>query len=103
MTQSGHRPFCWHCAVVVPWCARVLPSAQGATPMRRRNFIAGLASTAAAWPVAAFAQQPRKLPTIGFLGANNATFARSSTDAFVQRLRELGWIENQNVAIEYRW
>jgi putative tryptophan/tyrosine transport system substrate-binding protein len=38
-----------------------------------------------------------------FLGANNATFARSSIDAFVQRLRELGWIENQTVAIEYRW
>jgi hypothetical protein len=49
------------------------------------------------------AQQPRKLPTIGFLGANNASFELASTDAFVQRLRELGWIENQTVAIEYRF
>jgi putative tryptophan/tyrosine transport system substrate-binding protein len=37
------------------------------------------------------------------MGANNATFERASTDAFVQRLRELGWIENRTVAIEYRW
>jgi putative ABC transport system substrate-binding protein len=62
-----------------------------------------LAGAAAAWPLAARAQQPGKLPTIGFLGANNATFERASTDAFVQRLRELGWIENRTVAIEYRW
>jgi putative tryptophan/tyrosine transport system substrate-binding protein len=71
--------------------------------MRRRNFIAGLATTSVTWPLAARAQQPRKLPTIGFLGADNATFARSSIDAFEQRLRELGWIENQTVAIEHRW
>ena len=43
------------------------------------------------------------MPTIGFLGANNASFAIASIDAFVQRLRELGWIENRTVAIEYRW
>src|SRR5262252_2163880 len=60
--------------------------------MRRREFIILLGSTAA-WPVAASAQQAAKLPTIGFLGANNETFERASTDAFVQRLRELGWIE----------
>jgi putative ABC transport system substrate-binding protein len=70
--------------------------------LRRRQFITLLAG-AAAWPLAARAQQPGKLPTIGFLGANNATFERASTDAFVQRLRELGWIENRTVAIEYRW
>src|SRR5262249_45835960 len=58
---------------------------------------------AAAWPIAARAQQPGKLPTIGFLGANTASTQRRSTDAFVQRLRELGWIENRTVAIEYRW
>jgi putative tryptophan/tyrosine transport system substrate-binding protein len=69
--------------------------------MRRREFIILLGG--AAWPLAAWAQQPRKLPTIGFLGANNATFQRLSTDTFVQRLRELGWIENQTVAIDYRW
>ncbi len=70
--------------------------------MRRREFIT-LLGGAAGWPIAAHAQQPTKLPTIGFLGANNATFERASTDAFVQRLRELGWIENRTIAIEYRW
>jgi putative tryptophan/tyrosine transport system substrate-binding protein len=68
----------------------------------RRKLLAAFAG-AAAWPIAARAQQAGKLPTIGFMGANNATFERVSTDAFVQRLRELGWIENRTVAIEYRW
>jgi putative ABC transport system substrate-binding protein len=71
--------------------------------MRRREFIKVIAGSAAAWPLAARAQQAAKLPTIGFLGANNASFAMASIDAFVQRLRELGWIENRTVAIEYRW
>jgi ABC-type uncharacterized transport system substrate-binding protein len=71
--------------------------------MKRRQFITLLGGGAAAWPLVARAQQPTKLPTIGFLGANNATFERASTDAFVQRLRELGWIENRTIAIEYRW
>src|SRR6516164_6686400 len=71
--------------------------------MRRREFIALLGSGVAGWPLALRAQQAAKLPTIGFLGANNASFERGSTDAFVQRLRELGWIENRTVTIEYRW
>src|SRR6516162_7680463 len=71
--------------------------------VRRRTFITLLGGAAAAWPLAARAQQPGKLPTIGFMGANNVTWERASTDAFVQRLRELGWIENRTVAIEYRW
>jgi putative ABC transport system substrate-binding protein len=71
--------------------------------MRRREFIALLGSGVAGWPLALRAQQAAKLPTIGFLGANNASFERGSTDAFVQRLRELGWIDNRTVAIEYRW
>src|SRR5215510_215592 len=69
---------------------------------RRREFIT-LLGGAVAWPLAARAQQAPKLPTIGFLGANTASFERASTDAFLQRLRELGWIENRTVAIEYRW
>jgi hypothetical protein len=69
----------------------------------RREFITLVGGAAAAWPLAARAQQTGKLPTIGFLGANNASFERASTDAFVQRLRELGWIEGHNLAIEYRW
>src|SRR6266487_5867904 len=70
--------------------------------MKRREFIT-LIGGAAAWPLAASAQQVPKLPTIGFMGASTASFERASTDAFVQRLRELGWIENRTVAIEYRW
>ena len=71
--------------------------------MKRREFITLLGGAGAAWPIAARAQRPGKLPTIGFQGANTASSQRTSVDAFVQRLRELGWIENQTVAIEYRW
>jgi putative ABC transport system substrate-binding protein len=55
------------------------------------------------WPVAARAQQAAKLPTIGFLGATTPSAQSQWTAAFVERLRELGWIEGRNVAIEYRW
>jgi putative ABC transport system substrate-binding protein len=67
--------------------------------VRRREFIA---LAAAAWPLAARAQQVGKLPTIGYLGADASAFS-PWTAAFVARLRELGWIENRNIAIEYRW
>ena len=70
--------------------------------MRRREFLGALGG-AAAWPLAAHAQQPRKLPTIGFLGATTASGASQWAAAFVQRLRELGWIEGRTIAIEYRW
>ena len=70
--------------------------------MRRRDFIKIISSSAAAWPLAASAQQAGKLPTIGFLGTD-ATGWRPWTDAFVARLRELGWIDGQTIAIEYRW
>jgi len=69
--------------------------------VRRREFITLLGSAAAAWPLAARAQQ--KLPTIGFLGTTTASAWGPWTAAFVQRLRELGWIEGRNLAIEYRW
>jgi len=72
----------------------------GVRPMRRRDFIT-LLGGAAAWPLVARAQQPGK--TIGFLGANSPSLQSQWTAAFVQRLRELGWIEGRNVAIEYRW
>ncbi len=71
--------------------------------MRRRAFIALLASAATPWPVAARAQQAAKLPTVGFLGASTPATWASWIGAFVQRLRELGWIEGRTVAIEYRW
>jgi len=70
--------------------------------MRRRTFIEGIAVLAAAWPLAARAQQPGKLPTIGFLGTEASVWS-PYTAAFVQRLRELGWIEGRTIAIEYRW
>jgi putative ABC transport system substrate-binding protein len=70
--------------------------------MRRREFILALGG-AAAWPLAARAQQPAKLPTVGFLGTGSRSSWGLWTDAFVARLRELGWIEGRTVAIEYRW
>ena len=70
--------------------------------MRRREFITLLGGAAAAWPLAARAQQPSS-PTIGYLGATTAAAERSRTDAFVQRLDQLGWIDGHTVAIEYRW
>jgi putative ABC transport system substrate-binding protein len=69
--------------------------------MRRREFIT-LVGSAAAWPFVARAQ-PAKLPTIGFLGAGTAATWITWTAAFVQRLSELGWVENRTVRIEYRW
>jgi len=71
--------------------------------IRRREFITLLGGAAAAWPLAAQAQQPAKLPTIGFLGSLSPSAQNQWTAVFVQRLRELGWIEGQTVAIEYRW
>jgi ABC transporter substrate binding protein len=70
--------------------------------MKRREFIT-LLGGAAAWPLAARAQQPAKLPTIGFLGAGTLSAWSLWIAAFVQRLRELGWIEGRTIAIEYRW
>ena len=71
--------------------------------MKRREFITLLGGAAVAWPLAARAQQPATLPTIGYLGASPPEVASQWTAAFVQRLRELGWIEGRTIAIEYRW
>ena len=70
--------------------------------MRRREFIT-LLGGAATWPVAARAQHSAKPPTIGFLGAGTASAMSQWTAAFVQRLRELGWVEDRTIAIHYRW
>ena len=71
--------------------------------MRRREFISLLGGAVAAWPLAASAQQPVKLPIIGLLGSSTALIESQRVAAFVQRLHQLGWIENRNVVIEYRW
>jgi ABC-type uncharacterized transport system substrate-binding protein len=71
--------------------------------MRRRSFITLVGGAAAAWPLAARAQQPTKPTTIGFLGAGTASAMSQWTAAFVQRLRELGWVEHRTIAIHYRW
>src|SRR5215468_9548813 len=88
----SHRANC-------PACSR----RRGDRMIRRREFITLLGGAAAALPLSAQAQQPARLPTIGFLGQSTRSAATEWTAAFVQRLRELGWIEGRTVAIEYRW
>jgi putative tryptophan/tyrosine transport system substrate-binding protein len=68
--------------------------------MRRREFIAGLGS-AVAWPVVARAQQP-KMPVIGFLNAGSANTSLTLVP-FLGGLKEAGFVEGENVSIEYRW
>src|SRR5262249_31202295 len=70
--------------------------------MRRREFIAGLGS-AAAWPLVARAQQ-QPVPVIGYIGAQSADDEyKNRVVPFFQGLKETGYVEGQNVAIEYRW
>lgn len=71
--------------------------------MRRRHFITLLGTATATGSLAARAQLPSKLPTIGFFSPNTESAQTEWTDAFVQRLRELGWTDGRTVAIEYRW
>ena len=71
--------------------------------MKRREFITLLGGVAATWSLAARAQQAGKLPTIGYSGGGTPLTESQRVAAFVQRLRELGWIEGRTVAIEYRW
>ena len=70
--------------------------------MRRRDFIQGIAAISAAWPLAARAQQSGS-PVIGFLGSSSPDTYVSQLNAFRVGLKENGYVEGQNVAIEYRW
>jgi putative ABC transport system substrate-binding protein len=71
--------------------------------MRRRQFICIVGGAAGTWPLLARAQQPAKLPTIGFLGTSTSAAWGPWIAAFMQRLRELGWIEGRTIAFEVRW
>jgi putative ABC transport system substrate-binding protein len=71
--------------------------------MNRRAFIGTLAGGLLAAPLVAEAQQVGKVPRIGFLSVTSPSDRPPLLDAFRQRLRELGWVEGQNIVIDYRY
>ena len=71
--------------------------------MRRREFIAFVGSTAVAWPLTVRAQQPAKLPTVGYLYVASPEAHAGRVAAFRKGLSETGYVEGRDVAIEYRW
>jgi putative ABC transport system substrate-binding protein len=70
--------------------------------MRRRDFIKGIVSAAPLWPRFAHAQQ-NPVPVIGFMGAESLNLYTDRLNAFQDGLKEIGFVEGQNVAVEYRW
>jgi putative ABC transport system substrate-binding protein len=71
--------------------------------MRRREFIKLVGgSVATAWPLAARAQQPA-MPVVGFISSRSQKESTTVVDAFRQGLRDVGYVEGQNVAVEYQW
>ena len=70
--------------------------------MRRREFITLVSGAAASWPFAALAQQPA-MPVVGFINAASPQPYTRMISAFLKGLGETGYVENQNIKIEYRW
>jgi ABC-type uncharacterized transport system substrate-binding protein len=72
--------------------------------VKRREFVTLLGGAAAAWPLAARAQQPGRMPLIAVLtGVSDDQTARTRSTAFVTRLQELGWTDGRNMRLELRW
>ena len=71
--------------------------------LQRREFISLLGGAAASWPLAARAQSPRKVPRIGVLLPGTAASFALRTKAFLEGLRDLGYVDGQTIAIEWRW
>jgi putative ABC transport system substrate-binding protein len=70
--------------------------------LRRRELIAGLGGAVTAWPLAARAQRPT-MPLVGFINSESSGGYAFLRDSFRQGLKETGYVEGQNVAVEYRW
>src|SRR5215468_10033139 len=71
--------------------------------MRRRDFITGIAGSAAAWPLVARAQQAGRIARIGYLGLNTPLWERTFSDVFRAGMRDLGYLEGRNLHLEFRF
>jgi putative ABC transport system substrate-binding protein len=74
-----------------------------ASHIGRRKFLATLGGATAAWPLTLSAQQPEKLPVVGFVSSRSLDGSARHAAAFTKGLSELGYVEGQNVAVEYHW
>jgi putative tryptophan/tyrosine transport system substrate-binding protein len=71
--------------------------------MRRRDFIKGIVGSAGAWPLAAYAQQQSAMPVVAIVNLGTAEANARFVNAFSKGLEEAGWVEGQNVTVEYHW